>query len=116
MLANGARGGAPFHIILHAFNLLLAGMVISIIAVLNFALAASLAALLALPLVCITPRSHRVLKLALALLGAPALVRADVLAGVVREYELLGGWFLPFACVVYAPIVLQNWIAACVYL
>ena len=52
----------------------------------------------------------------LVALAAPlALLDAAGLQGVVNEYELLGGWFVPFACVVYVPIVLQSWIAACVY-
>ncbi|KZV99283.1 Gaa1-domain-containing protein [Exidia glandulosa HHB12029] len=118
-LKNGLRstgGRAPFHTVLHAFTLLSAGMVISIIAVLNFALAASLAAVLALPFVSVSPQSHRLFKIGLAALCAPAFVNPGFAKNVVREYELLGGWFLPFVCVVYVPIVLQSWMAAVLYI
>ncbi|EJD54545.1 Gaa1-domain-containing protein [Auricularia subglabra TFB-10046 SS5] len=111
-LRNVPKGEVPLHLILRSFTLLFCGMVITITAVLNFALAASLGAILAMPLVCVGPRSHRLAKLlllipAVALLGSPTTIES-----IVREWYILGGWFLPFACLVYVPIVLQTWVVA----
>lgn len=106
---------APVHFILHSFTLLFCGMVISITAVLNFALAASLGAILAMPLVCIGPRSHRMAKLLLLVPAAPFFVGPGILETVIREWYILGGWFVPFSCLVYAPIVLQTWVSAVCY-
>jgi len=92
-------------------------MFISLFAVLNFALASTLAVILALPLVALSPRAPRILRVLLAgLVVAPVvLARPEVLARKVWEWEVLGAWAVPVACCVYLPVVLQMWVSAVLY-
>lgn len=109
---------APTYLILKAFNLYIASIVISITSVLNFSLAASLAILLGAPLaftkpgsivrftmmVCLTPMS--LLTLAGWHNGTERVLQ--LFERTVWEWQVLGVWFFPFACCVYLPIVLQG--------
>ncbi|KAH7104928.1 Gaa1-domain-containing protein [Auriculariales sp. MPI-PUGE-AT-0066] len=107
-----SASAAPFNQVLYAFTLLEAGMCISLFAVLNFALATSLAAALAFPLVAISPRSPKLIKLLLVAMAAPAFVNRSFLARTVWDYEVLYAWSLPVACCVYLPVLLQMWASA----
>ena len=109
---------APLSMVLKAFNLCLTSAVISITSLLNFSLAASMAVALGIPLALTKPRSP------LRFLGIICLTPMGLLALAIRikgaevvtmlfertiwEWDVLGVWFLPFACTVYMPIVLQG--------
>lgn len=110
---------APLHLILKAFNLYISSIVISITSVLNFSLAATLAVLLGLPLTLAGPTARPLryllvlavspmglLAVASHIVGEQEVVR--VLTRTVWEWQVLGAWFLPFACVVYLPLTLQG--------
>lgn len=109
---------APLWIVLKAFNLYIASIVISITSVLNFSLAASLAIAFGVPLTLTQPRSIvRFLgMICLTPMGLLALAcRAMDVETVVKlfertiwEWDVLGVWFLPFLCTVYLPIALQG--------
>lgn len=111
---------APTYLILKAFNLYITSIVISITSVLNFSLAASLAILFGVPLALTKPRSivGYVMMMTLTPMGLLALACRSTSYGVegtlalfaraVWEWEVLGVWFLPFACTVYLPIALQG--------
>ncbi|KAL6300143.1 Gaa1-domain-containing protein [Sparassis latifolia] len=104
---------APLPVLLKSLNLCLASAVISIIAVLNFSLAALLAVLLGLPLFLAASEHAFFTRFAILIvhcylgwiLFSPAELRQAV-----WDWQVLGGWFAPFVCVVYAPLMLQ---AAC---
>ena len=107
---------APLSTVLSALNLCWASTVISIISVLNFSLAATLAIILGLPLSFALTNNGLVVKLAkyaayvcLAfgwMIGAP-----DEAKTAIWNWEILGVWFAPFVCIVYTPLVLQAGIA-----
>ncbi|KAG8960304.1 Glycosyl phosphatidyl inositol protein transamidase complex subunit [Tulasnella sp. 419] len=117
---------APLYLILKAFNLYISSIVISITSVLNFSLAASLAVLLGLPLALTSPASLRkipamwryllvVFVSPMGLLGMALWLGVGGVQGLTKlfertiwEWEALGVWFLPFACVVYLPLTLQG--------
>ncbi|KAF9013977.1 Gaa1-like protein [Cyathus striatus] len=103
---------APLSSVLKAFNLCLASTVISIIVILNF----SLAALLSLSLGITLPFSSSSMSIPMRLLkyiGYIILALSWVLWGsqltttAFWDWEILGGWFAPFVCIVYVPLVLQ---------
>ncbi|KAI0780960.1 Gaa1-domain-containing protein [Trametes elegans] len=101
--------------VLKAFNLCFASALISITAVLNFPLAATLAVLLGLPLTFAptsppaSPVPSRVAKYAAyATLALGWLVFCpEEVRKAVWNWEVLRVWFAPFVCVVYVPLVLQ---------
>lgn len=110
---------APLHLILKAFNLYISSIVISITSVLNFSLAAALAVLLGVPLTLTGPTARPLryllvlgvspiglLAIASHVVGEQEVIR--VLTRTVWEWQVLGAWFLPFACVVYLPLTLQG--------
>lgn len=107
---------APLSSLVKALNLCLASTVISITSVLNFSLAVTLAVLLGLPLTLASPSPYsssqtvtRFVKyLAYAVLGLGWVVWApEETVKAIRNWEIFGVWFAPFACIVYAPLVLQ---------
>ena len=107
---------APLSSLVKALNLCLASTVISITSVLNFSLAATLAVLLGLPLTLASssPDSSSqgvtrfVRYLAYIALGLGWIVWApEETAKAIWNWEILGVWFAPFTCIVYAPLVLQ---------
>ncbi|KAG8217869.1 Gaa1-like protein [Butyriboletus roseoflavus] len=112
---------APFSMLLQSFNLCLASTVISITSLLNFSLAATLAVTLGVPLICSrvssrpsqTPTSHFNLFRRLAvyteywLLAWGWLLLPKEVERAVWNWEVLGVWFAPFVCIVYAPLVMQ---------
>lgn len=103
---------APLSTLVKALNLYLASTVISITSVLNFSLAATLAVLLGLPLSIASPSSRwttRAFKyMAYVALGFGWLIFApEETAKAMWNWEILGVWFAPFTCIVYAPLVLQ---------
>ncbi|KAF8643909.1 hypothetical protein AX16_008925 [Volvariella volvacea WC 439] len=103
---------APTSSLVKAFNLCLASSIISITSVLNFSLAAALAILLGIPLSVSSPSSRalpRVAKyFAYAFLGLGwLLLDHGEIKAAIHEWQLLGSWFAPFVCIVYAPLVLQ---------
>lgn len=101
--------------LIKSLNLCLASTVISITSVLNFSLAATLAVLLGLPLSLASPSSGpsaavtRLVKyLAYVALGFGWIAWAPgETARAIWNWEVLGVWFAPFICIVYAPLVLQ---------
>ncbi|KZT11326.1 Gaa1-domain-containing protein [Laetiporus sulphureus 93-53] len=103
---------APLICLLKSLNLCLASTVTSVISVLNFSLAATLAATLGLPL-CYSSSSPdwriRILKYAFHVLLALGwlLVMHDEVRRAIIDWELLRVWFAPFVCVVYVPLMLQ---------
>ncbi|KAJ7097739.1 Gaa1-like protein [Mycena belliarum] len=102
---------APTHQLLKALNLCFASTVISITTVVNFSLAMSLAILLGIPLSISSPSQSLPLRLIrftmYSGLSLGWLFAHDELKKAVWDWEILGVWFAPFVCVVYAPLVLQ---------
>ncbi|EMD38058.1 hypothetical protein CERSUDRAFT_104676 [Gelatoporia subvermispora B] len=103
---------APLPLLLRALTLCLASTVTSIISVLNFSLAATLAFTLGVPLSLATPTRSPLLRLlktvAYACLGLGWMVLApEEVKHAVWNWEVLGVWFAPFVCVVYTPLLLQ---------
>ena len=84
----------------------------SVISVLNFSLAATLALALGLPLLLSSPSPSLGLRLAkysvYTVLGLGWLLfMPSQLEDAVWNWEMLGVWFAPFVCIVYTPLVLQ---------
>ncbi|OCH88182.1 Gaa1-domain-containing protein [Obba rivulosa] len=103
---------APLPLLLRALTLCLASTVTSIISVLNFSLAASLALTLGIPLTLAAPAHSLPARLGKGALYACLALGWLVLApGEVRRavwnWEVLRVWFAPFVCVVYTPLMLQ---------
>ncbi|KAJ7510073.1 Gaa1-like protein [Mycena galericulata] len=102
---------APISQILKALNLCFASTVISITTVSNFSLAMSLAILLGIPLSISSPSHHLLLRLAKYTpyigLGFGWIFAHQELRKALWNWEILGVWFAPFVCIVYAPLVLQ---------
>ena len=112
---------APFSMLLQSFNLCLASTVISITSLLNFSLAATLAVTLGIPLSC-SRVSSRFSGTSSSLFSQPSRVTVYVaywllawgwlllpreVESAVWNWEVLGVWFAPFVCIVYAPLVMQ---------
>jgi GPI-anchor transamidase subunit GAA1 len=107
---------APLSRVLNALNLCLASTVISITTVLNFSLAATLAAILGLSLSFASPPQRFLVGLgkysAFVWLGFGWLLWApEETRKAIWHWEVLGVWFAPFVCIVYAPLVLQAGVA-----
>ncbi|EPT06041.1 hypothetical protein FOMPIDRAFT_125023 [Fomitopsis schrenkii] len=104
---------APLAIVLKSLNLCLTSTVISILSVLNFSLAAVMALVVGVPLYSAsssTSTRTRLLRYAahdFLAFGWIVLLRGEVVQAV-TNWELLGVWFAPFVCIVYAPLVLQS--------
>ncbi|KAF8447520.1 Gaa1-like protein [Boletus edulis BED1] len=112
---------APFSLLLQSFNLCLASTVISITSLLNFSLAATLAVTLGIPLICShvffrpsqTSTSHFNKPCQLAVHAAywvltwGWLLLPQEVEKAVWNWEVLGVWFAPFVCIVYAPLLMQ---------
>ena len=99
--------------LLKGLNLCFASTIISITTVLNFSLAASLAILLGIPLSLSSPSHNPFIRLtkyiAYILLGFGWLVVGqEEMRQAIWDWEVLGVWFAPFVCLVYAPLVLQG--------
>lgn len=110
--------------VLKAFNLLLAGLTLSIVATLNFGAAVALSLILPLPMLVVRPLHDRPLlgqlqQFALVAVSPPAtwaLIRAlgfrtatDHWAQhMLRDWSVAGGWSLPFVFVVVVPLFLQS--------
>jgi glycosylphosphatidylinositol transamidase len=114
-------GTAPFSMLLQSFNLCLASTVISITSLLNFSLAATLAVTLGIPLIC-SRVSSRPSRTSTSLFSKPSrlavyaaywllawgwLLLPQEVERAVWHWEVLGVWFAPFVCIVYAPLVMQ---------
>ncbi|TFK42427.1 Gaa1-like protein [Crucibulum laeve] len=112
IMANTIGDTGPLSLVLKSFNLCLASTVISIITVLNFSLASSLAVFLGIPLSITSSSSSiltRVIKTALySMLGFGWLLlgHREILSAV-HDWEVLQVWFAPFVCLVYVPLALQ---------
>ncbi|KAH9952052.1 Gaa1-domain-containing protein [Amylocystis lapponica] len=110
--APPATQAAPLPVLLKSLNLCFTSTVLSIISLLNFSLAATLAILLGLPLHLSSSAPRQSLRLTkyafYQALGFGWLVlgREETRRAIV-DWEVLGVWFVPFVCVVYAPLVLQ---------
>ncbi|KZT68147.1 Gaa1-like protein [Daedalea quercina L-15889] len=104
---------APLSVMLKSLNLCLTSTVISILSMLNFSLAAVIAFLAGVPLCYASYSTNvalRVLRYVVHIFlafGWIVLLRGEVLKAI-SNWELLGVWFAPFVCVVYAPLVLQS--------
>ncbi|KAJ7444901.1 Gaa1-like protein [Mycena latifolia] len=105
------KTAAPVSQLLKALNLCFASTVISITTVVNFSLAMSLAILLGIPLSISSPSRSLPLRLAnfalYSSLGFGWIFAREELQKAVWDWEILGVWFAPFVCIVYAPLVLQ---------
>ena len=98
---------------LKSLNLCLTSTVISILSVLNFSLAAVMALAVGVPLYTASSSVDRGVRLSryavhsILAFGWIVLLRGEVLQAL-ANWELLGVWFVPFVCIVYAPLVLQS--------
>ena len=109
---SDTRKTAPVWMLLRSFNLCFASTVISATSVLNFSLAAVLAVLLGVPLSFSGPTvdvlTSLTLKLAYTLLAVFWFTPAwNVMDQAAWDWEFLGGYFSPFICIIYVPIVWQ---------
>ncbi|KAF8557306.1 Gaa1-domain-containing protein [Imleria badia] len=104
---------APLSMLLQSFNLCLASTVISITSLLNFSLAATLAVTLGIPLLCSrgSPSTSLVSQpswsVVYSVLAWGWLFLSQEVETAVWNWEVLGVWFAPFVCIVYAPLVMQ---------
>lgn len=103
---------APIWMLLRSFNLCFASAVVSATSVLNFSLAAVLAFLLGIPLSFSGPTDDALtsvtLRLAYLLLAIFWFTPAwNVMDQAMWDWEVLGGYFAPFICIIYVPIVWQ---------
>lgn len=109
---SDTRNSAPVWMLLRSFNLCFASTIISATSVLNFSLAAVLAVLLGIPLSFSGPTdgvlTSVTLRLAYMLLAVFWFTPAwNVMDQAVWDWEFLGGYFAPFICIIYVPIVWQ---------
>ncbi|KAL4067915.1 Gaa1-like protein, partial [Scleroderma citrinum] len=121
LLPTGSPDAAPFATLLKSFNLCLASTVISITSLLNFSLAAMLAIALGIPLIYSSSLSPS-LRFGKAMGLAKYVAYTHLAWGwlflpgevkhAVWNWEVLGIWFAPFVCMVYAPLVTQAAIVA----
>ena len=107
--------------LLQSFNLCLASTVISITSLLNFSLAATLAVTLGIPLICsrvlsrlsqtstplFSKYSRLVVYAAYWMHAWGWLLLRNQVERAVWNWQVLGVWFAPFVCIVYAPLVMQ---------
>lgn len=104
---------SPLWKTLKAFNLCLASTIVSVTCVLNFSLAISIAAVLSPPLIYASPSRSLPVRLIKYLLynllgfGWIILYKEEIMSAI-WNWELLGVWFAPFICIVYAPLVWQS--------
>ncbi|KAJ6502346.1 Gaa1-like protein [Mycena sanguinolenta] len=109
--SQDAKTVAPVSQLLKALNLCFASTVISIITVVNFSLAMSLAILLGIPLSISSPSQSLPLRLvkfaSYIALGLGWIFAGEELRKALWDWEILRVWFAPFVCVVYTPLVLQ---------
>ena len=103
---------APIWMLLRSFNLCFASAIVSATSVLNFSLAAVLAALLGIPLSFSEPTddplSSVTSRLGYLLLAIFWFTPAwTVMDQAMWDWEFLGGYFAPFICMIYVPIVWQ---------
>ena len=105
--------------LLQSFNLCLASVVISITSLLNFSLAATLAVTLGIPLICsriscqgsaslFSKPFRLIVYTAYWLLAWGWLLLPKQVERGVWDWQVLGVWFAPFVCIVYAPLVMQG--------
>lgn len=96
---------------LKTINLCLASTVISVLSVLNFALALWLAVLLGVPLSISSPVGSLLSRITryicYTLLGLGWLMFPYAVQTAIWDWEILSVWFAPFVCYVYVPLVLQ---------
>lgn len=114
---SDTRKSAPIWMLLRSFNLCFASAVISATSVLNFSLAAVLAVLLGVPLAFSGPTNDALtsltLRIAYMLLAIFWFTPVwNVMDQAVWDWEFLGGYFAPFICMIYVPIVWQAVIVA----
>ncbi|KAJ7219487.1 Gaa1-like protein [Mycena pura] len=109
--SQDGRTMAPTSLLLKALNLCLASTVISITTVVNFSLAASLAIVLGIPLSISSPSRNLLMRLskygAYIALSLGWLFACEEVRKALWDWEILGVWFAPFVCIVFAPLVLQ---------
>lgn len=114
---------APLSIVLKSFTLCLCGTVTALLSLLNFSLAAVTVLLLGVPLSYIPPTRSSILRaigayFLLPLLTPPLIALAFIYFNgqtevvrigrmIIWEWKVLGVWTLPFAMVVYLPLVWQ---------
>ncbi|OAX36668.1 Gaa1-like GPI transamidase component [Rhizopogon vinicolor AM-OR11-026] len=103
---------APSSVLLKSSNLCLASTVISIMSLLNFSLAAMLALTMGVPLATSSRSSSMTTSLlryaAYCILAWGWLVLLpEEVESAIWNWEVLGVWFAPFVCIVYAPLVMQ---------
>jgi glycosylphosphatidylinositol transamidase len=119
---------APLHLVLKSFNLCLGGTITALLSLLNFSLAAALVILLGAPLSYLPPTRSSRLRAATAFFLLQLLTPFTLALGagwfvdqtevirvgrmVVWEWKVLGVWTLPFAMIVYLPLVWQAQVAS----
>ncbi|KAG0699646.1 Gaa1-like protein [Suillus ampliporus] len=112
LLSTNTPEAAPTSALLKSSNLCLASTVISIMSLLNFSLAAMLAITMGVPLATSTPSSSTMMShlryagYCVLAWGWLVLVPGEV-ESAIWNWEVLGVWFAPFICIVYAPLVMQ---------
>ncbi|KAJ7940430.1 Gaa1-like protein [Mycena leptocephala] len=109
--SHNGKIAAPISQLLKALNLCFASTVISIITVVNFSLAMSLAIFLGIPLSISSPSQSLPLRLAkfASYIGLALgwIFAAEEVRKALWDWEILRVWFAPFVCIVYTPLVLQ---------
>ncbi|KZT28433.1 Gaa1-domain-containing protein [Neolentinus lepideus HHB14362 ss-1] len=102
--------------VLKSINLCIASTVISVTSVLNFSLAATTAVLLGIPLTLASSSPllpvRTVMYLLYVFLAFGWMVwLPGEMQRALWSWEILGVWFAPFVCLVYAPLALQGGLA-----
>ncbi|KAI0044807.1 Gaa1-domain-containing protein [Auriscalpium vulgare] len=114
--AAASSTAAPLSLLLKALTLCLASTLISVTSVLNFSLAALLAVVFGAPLSLAgapaSPTAGLLRYVEYAVLALGWLAHGAQVREAVWQWEVLGVWFAPLVCVVYAPIMLQAGIVA----
>ncbi|KAJ8598060.1 Gaa1-like GPI transamidase component [Rhizopogon salebrosus TDB-379] len=112
LLPKNAPEAASTSVLLKSSNLCLASTVISIMSLLNFSLAAMLALTMGVPLATSSRSSSTTTSLlryagyCVLAWGWLVLLPGEV-ESAIWNWEVLGVWFAPFICIVYAPLVIQ---------
>jgi glycosylphosphatidylinositol transamidase len=115
----GARAASspnvrPIRSLLSSFNLCLVSTIITVVSLLNFSLAASIALRLGLPLTLSSsmgssPVNDGLQSVAVVITAVGWLIGET--GTYMREWALYGNWFAPFIWTVYLPLALQAVVA-----
>lgn len=114
IIAYGVSQAMPSNLrqTLAAFSLLATGMVICVVAILNFSLSTYLALLMSVPLLLFLLSTSGASNVAPTLIGASIFVStgaayAPHVQQLVFEWQALGSWFIPFTALAILPLQMQ---------